>query len=153
MTSGVKAAATPTAAPTTNATTAPTAAQATGTPMGPLADDGHGHSHDEQEDGGTSGSETEPGGNGTVAVSYKADVVPMLRTHCASCHVPGGGVPTHAYWFDAAGEPQYQAIKDHAGIMVRLIKSGEMPKGRPNAMPPELVEELDAWRTAGAPQN
>lgn len=110
-----------------------------------------GHTHDTG-----SGTPVAVTGNGTVngkVISYKADVVPMLRTHCASCHVPGGGVPTHAYWFDAAGQPQYQTIKDHAGVMILKIRTGEMPKGAPNSVPPQLVEELDAWRKAGAPQN
>lgn len=121
------------------------------------ADDGHDHEHDEATASTTpvadDGHDHEHEESAATAVSYKADVVPMLREHCASCHVPGGGVPEHAHWFDAAGEPQYQTIKDHAGIMVRLIKAGEMPKGRPNSVPPELVEELDSWRKAGAPQN
>lgn len=87
------------------------------------------------------------------AKSYRLEVIPILRQHCASCHTAGGGGSKALTMFDAAGEPQYAAIKENIGRMLLEIQSGRMPKGKPNSLTKAEFDVLDLWGAAEMPDN
>lgn len=90
---------------------------------------------------------------GEVQVSFRRDVVPMLRSHCASCHAPGGAGAEALMMFDAGGAPQHAAIRAHAGRMLLELQTGRMPQGRPYSVPPAQFRQLDVWSASGLPDN
>jgi mono/diheme cytochrome c family protein len=87
------------------------------------------------------------------AKSYRLEVIPILRQHCASCHTAGGAGAEALAMFDAAGEPQFAAIKENIGRMLLEIQSGRMPKGKPNSLSKEEFDVLDLWGAAEMPDN
>lgn len=87
------------------------------------------------------------------AKSYRLEVIPILRQHCASCHTAGGPGAKALAMFDAAGEPRYTAIKENIGRMLLEIQAGRMPKGKPNSLSKEEFDVLDLWGAAEMPDN
>jgi mono/diheme cytochrome c family protein len=87
------------------------------------------------------------------AKSYRLEVIPILRQHCAGCHTAGAGGARALTMFDAAGEPQYAAIKENIGRMLLEIQSGRMPKGKPNSLTKAEFDVLDLWGAAEMPDN
>lgn len=87
------------------------------------------------------------------AKSYRLEVIPILRQHCAGCHTAGGPGAKALAMFDAAGEPRYTAIKENIGRMLLEIQAGRMPKGKPNALSKEEFDVLDLWGAAEMPDN
>jgi hypothetical protein len=118
-----------------------------GTPMAPVpvtdptAGHGGGHATPSAED------------LAAPAKSYRLEVIPILRQHCASCHTAGGPGAEALTMFDAAGEPQYAAIKENIGRMLLEIQSGRMPKGKPDSLSKEEFDVLDLWGAAEMPNN
>lgn len=89
----------------------------------------------------------------TAGVTFLGDVAPVLKQHCAACHSTGGIGADKVAMFNTAGEPQHAAIKARIGDMLVQIKDGKMPLGKPNSVPAADVQKLEAWKTAGAPNN
>lgn len=85
------------------------------------------------------------------APSFRNDVVPVLRQHCAACHGPAG--PGPFAMFDDQGNPRYEVIRARMPDMIGAVRQGRMPLGRPGAVPSPQVETLEAWQRAGAPEN
>jgi mono/diheme cytochrome c family protein len=86
-------------------------------------------------------------------VTFVGDVAPVLKQHCAACHTTGGIGASKVTMFNEAGEAQYSAIKARIGDMLEQINDGKMPLGKPNSVPAADVKKLEAWKTAGAPNN
>lgn len=99
------------------------------------------------------GTSLAPTGQAVKTTSYRGEVVPVLRAHCAGCHTLGRPGAAAVPMFDAAGEPLYQVIRLHFYHMIYTIDSGQMPKGKPGSVPAEASLRLKAWRDAGMPDN
>jgi mono/diheme cytochrome c family protein len=85
--------------------------------------------------------------------SFRTEVVPILRKHCASCHTEGRGGAKALTMFNAAGEPQYEAVKENIGRMLLEIQAGRMPKGKPDSLTQAEFDTLDMWGAAEMPNN
>lgn len=96
---------------------------------------------------------TAPSGSTGAAVSFKTEVTPILKTHCASCHSTGGPGAGKVEMFDASGEALHGNISPKIASMVNAIKTGRMPLGAPNSVPSADVAKLESWGAAGAPNN
>jgi|GEM_PF-6253872 len=90
-------------------------------------------------DGGT-GIDAE-GAGGSVAVSYKDDIVPLLTKSC-SCHTSGAIAPA----LDT-----YANVKAAAAASEAAIDDGSMPIAGP--LPADEEALFEAWVNAGAPNN
>ncbi len=88
-----------------------------------------------------------------AAVSFRTDVVPILRAHCIACHLPGGIAPREYQYFDAAQNPQHAVVKRKIGEMVTAIKAGRMPLNASGSLSASEIATLEAYRDAGAPDN
>lgn len=88
-----------------------------------------------------------------TAVSFKTDVVPILRARCIQCHKPGGIAPSNYQYFDASGNPQHAVVQAKIGEMVAAIKAGRMPLNAPGSLSAAEIATLEAYRDAGAPDN
>jgi hypothetical protein len=88
-----------------------------------------------------------------VGISFRSQVVPVLRTHCAGCHTEGGEGAAHLMMFDGRGEPQHAVIRGAMGRMLLEIQAGRMPKGRPNSLTLEEFKTLDSWGATEMPDN
>jgi mono/diheme cytochrome c family protein len=99
------------------------------------------------------GTSLAPTGLTVKTASFRGEVVPVLREHCAGCHTLGRPGATSVPMFDEAGEALYQGIRPHFYHMLYTIDSGQMPKGRPGSLPAEASLRLKAWRDAGMPDN
>ncbi len=86
-----------------------------------------------------------------VGVSFRGEVVPILRQHCAQCHGPAG--PGPFAMFDEQGGARHATIRGRMPDMLLAIRQGRMPLGRPGTVPAREVELLDRWRADGAPEN
>jgi mono/diheme cytochrome c family protein len=87
------------------------------------------------------------------APSFLREVTPILKQHCAGCHTGSGGGASAVAMFDAADLPQYAVIKARMGDMLDAVKSGRMPLGKPNSVPADQIQTLEAWHAAGGPNN
>jgi mono/diheme cytochrome c family protein len=85
--------------------------------------------------------------------SFRTEVVPILRKHCAGCHTEGRGGAQALTMFNAAGEPQHEAVKENIGRMLLEIQSGRMPKGKPDSLTQDEFDTLDMWGAAEMPNN
>jgi hypothetical protein len=85
------------------------------------------------------------------AVSFQAQVVPVLRAHCARCHVVGGTGPFAM--FDADGTPRFQTVHDRIRTVVEAIETKYMPLDAPGSVTAAEIQVLRAWRDAQAPNN
>ncbi len=103
-------------------------------------------------------AEAAPEPAGETAVSFSADVLPILERRCVKCH---GGEKTeeglvmtsHAdllagSWNGPVVEPGSAA----ESYLVELIVKGEMPKRDPRLLPGE-IRAISAWIDAGALDN
>lgn len=93
------------------------------------------------------------GGSSASAVSFKTDVTPILKQHCAACHSTGGGGAAKVEMFDASGKALHANIGPKIPTMINAIKTGRMPLGNPNSVPEADVKKLEDWAGAGAPNN
>jgi mono/diheme cytochrome c family protein len=86
------------------------------------------------------------------AVSFSADVFPILESRCVQCHGPSsarGGVKVDSY--DAVMTIVTPGDAE-ASSLVTVVVSGDMPRRGPKLLPSE-IEIISAWVNAGAPDN
>lgn len=83
------------------------------------------------------------------AVSFKADVAPLLASKCSGCHVPGGRGSTAVAIFDANGDVAHANVAAAGSRIVAAVESGQMPMGRPR-LSAEEVGVLARWVQDGA---
>src|SRR3954463_1689603 len=85
-------------------------------------------------------------------LTFEKDVRPILKTHCTHCHgedeKPKGGLDLRLRRFmDKTVEGGAHVLvsgSPAASEMVRLIRSGEMPK-KGSKVPPKEVEIIEKW--------
>jgi mono/diheme cytochrome c family protein len=99
------------------------------------------------------GTSTATTGQSVKLLSFRDDVVPVLRQHCAGCHTVGRPGARSVPMFDASGGVLYEALKPHFYHMLYTIEVGQMPKGRPGSITAEETALLKAWWDAGMPNN
>ena len=116
----------------------------------PPAEDAHAHAggHDHAHGGGADFEVA-----GEALVSFKRDVAPVLRLHCAGCHTAPALDAAVPAFFDAAGNPDHAVVQAHAGLMLLELQTGRMPKGKPDSVPADQFRTLDVWAASGAPDN
>lgn len=112
----------------------------------PPSESPHAHHHPQ------AGGETFVAG-GEALVSFKRDVVPVLRLHCAGCHTAPTAEADAVALFDAAGNPDHAVVQAHIGQMLLELQTGRMPMGEPYSVPPEQFRLLDVWGASGTPEN
>jgi hypothetical protein len=91
-------------------------------------------------------------------LTFEADVRPILKTHCFHCHGEGeklkGDIDVRLRHFMVAAKtddgPVLTPGKPNASALVKLIKSGEMPKGEKKLSDKDIAT-IEAWVRAGAP--
>ncbi|MDB5099915.1 MAG: hypothetical protein JWM80_4336 [Cyanobacteria bacterium RYN_339] len=89
------------------------------------------------------------GGGGGKAVAFQADVVPVLKAHCAACHTEGN--PTVPFFmFNADGSANYANVQEHGTQMVDAVTAGRMPKGQPGSVAKADLAKLSGWVAAGS---
>jgi hypothetical protein len=91
------------------------------------------------------------GGTTAAAVSFKADVQPLLAATCAGCHAAGQDGANELVLFNN-GSVDYSAASGSLSKIVRETQRGDMPKGRAHLTTDQLGV-LKAWQAAGAPNN
>ena len=77
-------------------------------------------------------------------VSLRADVMPMLKSRCTTCH---------GSWVAADGSPNYAAIKRNADPMILRIQARKMPRDKPGSVTDVELAALKAWKAAGMLDN
>lgn len=87
------------------------------------------------------------------AVSFRTQVVPVLRQHCAGCHTAGTSGAHALTMFDAEGAPQHRPVKAQFGRLLIELQAGRMPKGQPYSLTSEEFTLLDMWGAAEMPDN
>ena len=95
---------------------------------------------------------------GIDAVSFSADVLPILERRCVKCH--GGekteqGLRLTNYAEVVAGSwngPVLEPGNAAESYLIEQVESGEMPKNEPRLLPAE-IRTLTDWVLAGAPDN
>jgi mono/diheme cytochrome c family protein len=100
---------------------------------------------------------TEPAA-ATGAISFTADILPILESRCINCH--GGnktekGLDLKSYASLMTGSskgPVIVAGDAASSALATLISNGKMPKRGPK-LTPEQVELIIAWINAGALNN
>lgn len=92
------------------------------------------------------------------AVSFSAEVMPILETHCWECHNEDNtelGLRLDSYEGVMAGSDYGTVVEagDAGGsLLIDMIESGDMPEeGDP--VPPEQLEVLKTWINEGAENN
>jgi hypothetical protein len=86
------------------------------------------------------------------AVSFSADVFPILESRCVQCHGPSrtsGGVKTDSYDAVMAIVTPGDA---ETSLLVEVVVTGYMPRRGPKLLPSE-IELISTWVNAGAPDN
>ncbi|MCB0733402.1 MAG: hypothetical protein KDC76_02410 [Bacteroidetes bacterium] len=83
-----------------------------------------------------------------VNVSFSTDILPMIRTECATsgCHVQGGSAPGIFENYD-----QIKAKIDAGSFQRRVIQNRDMPPATP--MTDCQIAFLQTWLNDGAPNN
>ena len=100
----------------------------------------------------TKGPAAGGGGTDDVTVSFKTQVVPILKDHCAKCHVAGNpNVPFTM--FDADGNPQQATVAFRITDMIAAVRAKKMPKDKPGSVSEQELGILEAWNAQGAPDN
>jgi hypothetical protein len=89
----------------------------------------------------------------TSPYNYNNDVFPLLRDHCAPCHVPGGAAPMSLMTY-AEAVPWAESIRDE-------MASGRMPPWPVDPRSPAVVgphpisakdiDKIVTWATGGTP--
>ena len=94
-----------------------------------------------------------PGG----PVSFERDVRPILKTHCFPCHGEGeklkGGVDLRLRRLMLTNAESGTVLvpgRPAESLVLKLIRSGEMPKGEKKLTPTE-VSRIERWIEQGAP--
>lgn len=84
-----------------------------------------------------------------TAVSWTADIQPMIQQNCVGCHSGAGA----SAGLDLS---TYTAVKTHSSNLVNRMNK---PNGDPLLMPPSgplsncTLNQMDAWVASGAPEN
>jgi len=95
---------------------------------------------------------------GTVSVSFKNDVLPILTSRCLECH---GGQKTEKGFNITSYEHVMAGSQNGAMVipgnptgskLIQLIQQGKMPKRGPKVLPTQL-QTLVNWIQAGALNN
>ncbi len=91
----------------------------------------------------------------TSKYDYNRDVFPLLRDHCASCHVPEGPAPMSLVTYKAA-MPWAQSIRDE-------LTAGRMPPWPVDPTSPPIkggypvssrdIDVMVVWASGGTPEN
>ena len=85
----------------------------------------------------------------TVAMSYSADILPIIQNNCISCHAPGG-------------QQEFTPFDTYDGLKIYTLNREIVDRVNGNGvnlMPPTgAISEcdqlkLEAWVNAGAPNN
>jgi mono/diheme cytochrome c family protein len=109
--------------------------------------------------GATAGSSSSSGSGAPAGtVSFSADVLPIFRSRCISCHGQGrisGGLDLSSYAALMAGS-QHGAVvvagSPDSSRVVQMVVQGKMPKRGPKLLATQ-IEILSNWVKAGAPDN
>jgi hypothetical protein len=90
----------------------------------------------------------------TSKYDYNRDVFPVLRDHCAGCHVPGGPAPMSLMTYNAA-MPWAESIRDE-------LTAGRMPPWPVDATSPPVkdgypissrdIDVIVVWASGGTPE-
>jgi len=90
----------------------------------------------------------------TSKYDYNRDVFPVLRDHCAGCHVPGGPAPMSLMTYSAA-MPWAQSIRDE-------LTAGRMPPWSVDPTSPPIqggypisshdIDVIVVWASGGTPE-
>lgn len=91
------------------------------------------------------------------ATTFERNVRPILKEHCFHCHGEGeklsGGVDLRLARFMADKSTEAGRVlapgDPEGSLMLRLARSGEMPKGE-TKLTPQQLEVIEAWIRAGA---
>lgn len=78
-------------------------------------------------------------------VTFSNDIVPILNTHCVSCHTGS---------FSQGDFTNYSGIKpraDNGKVKQWAVDSKLMPPSGP--LPPSEIKKIQCWLDAGAPNN
>lgn len=84
-----------------------------------------------------------------TAVSWTADIQPMIQQNCLGCHSGAGA----SAGLDLS---TYMSVKTHSSSLVNRMNK---PNGDPLMMPPSgplsncTLNQMDAWVAAGTPEN
>ena len=86
-------------------------------------------------------------------ITYYDQVAPLVHSHCADCHRPGGAAPFSLL--------THRDVADRAEDVLRVVKSGEMPPWKAVGKPGEFVGDrrltenqkrlLEQWIAGGTP--
>lgn len=87
------------------------------------------------------------------AVSFKAQIAPVITRSCAGCHAPGESGVRDVALFDDAGNVRFDQVRDEIAGIVRTVKRGSMPRGGKPKLSAEELAQLEQWRAAGTPDN
>lgn len=84
--------------------------------------------------------------SGAVTVTYNTNVLPIVQSHCAPCHISGKG--------NKASLNEYAVAKEHLDDIIHRIslqegKFGFMPK-KHDRLPDSLIQVFKDWREQGA---
>jgi hypothetical protein len=76
-------------------------------------------------------------------LTFDADVVPVFKTYCGSCHIEG-----------AQNSPiikfgEYETVVDMSAKINSRISAGQMPPASAAPMPAEAFEILLRWEASG----
>ncbi len=89
--------------------------------------------------------------------SFEHDIRPILKAHCFHCHGEGeklnGGVDLRLRRFMLTNSDSGRVIvpgKPHESVLLKLIASGEMPKGEKKLTAAEIAT-IERWIKKGAP--
>lgn len=92
------------------------------------------------------------GGCDTTAVSFAAQVLPVINTNCFGCHnddVPNAGISLSSY-------EKIKAVAEQ-GLLVGVISWAPgydpMPLGAQSPLPQCTIDQIESWVAAGAPNN
>jgi hypothetical protein len=70
-------------------------------------------------------------------ITYQAQIEPMMRTYCTSCHGDRGGVDLS----------YYESVVEHSAIALSKMQSGAMPLNQ--TMPQDQIALFEKWMTEG----
>lgn len=98
------------------------------------------------------GARSPAGAVSSDAVTFTADVAPLLYTHCISCHRPGGAGPFSLLRYDDA--------RQRATVIAKVTRSGYMPPWKPDRgighfagerrLTGSQIEVFERWAAGGA---
>lgn len=79
-------------------------------------------------------------------ISFNMQILPIIQTHCASCHAPGAG--------SSPILSSYSEISTHAESILSSLKGSPqlMPQGGP-ALPDSLIQQVHCWILQGKQNN